>query len=367
MKNTLIKISILSLLFISIQIDCLAATLENFDIEIDKNVIHPEENLTIKIDFGRRLSEFEIDIAYDKNLFEYYSADKDINLYDNGDIVTLMYPTMSTTEPISEIEVVFKANKDITTSNPTDIKVTLQNMKDGLTNEVIDNPLLPTEKKLVVEPIYKEYKFFLEYDEKTIKPNEETKMKLILKSDMGQIYTNTKIYATVSNDVEGEAKITATDIVGVKYNILEEGWGGENGEAIGGSDVLKELILNSKFSDSGNYKITFELQDLNNSNFVIASQSFDIIVKDELTQDSNITNNIVNEIDNNLGIINNMTNSASNEIKNSSSTAESDSEEVEYKPTTLPKAGSTIYFLILPIGGILILIYCIFKKKDEDI
>ena len=43
-----------------------------------------------------------------------------------------------------------------------------------------------------------------------------------------------------------------------------------------------------------------------------------------------------------------------------------DTNEVIYKPTTLPKAGSTIYFLILPIIGILILIYCIFKKKDEN-
>lgn len=363
MRKVLIKTSFIILFFISIQFNCFAATLENLDIEIDKKVVHPDENVTIKIDFGRILSEFEINIAYDKNLFQYYSSNKDINLYNNGDIITIIYPTMSTTEPISEIEVTFKANKSITTSNPTDLKITLQNMKDGLTNEIIENPLLPTEMKVVVEPIYKQYNFFLEYDEK-ISSNKDTNMKLKLKSDMGQAYSNTKIYATVTSDTEGEAKITATDILGKEYNILEEGWGGENGEQIGGSNVLKELNLKSKFSDSGKYKITFELRDLNNEEFIIASQSFNVIVEDDLTQSLNNSNLVTNQSGNLVSSSqgNNMSNETSNIFNNITNT----SNTIEYKPTTLPKAGSTIYFLILPIGGILILIYCIFKKKDEN-
>lgn len=362
MKNTLIKIGVVILFFISIQLNCSAATLENLDIEIDKNLVHPDENVTIKVDFGRILSEFEINIAYDKNLFQYYSSNKDINLYNNGDIITITYPTMSTTEPISEIEVTFKAIGNITTSNPTDLKITLQNMKDGLTNEAIENPLLPTEKKIVVEPIYKEYNFFLEHDEKIIS-NEETNMKLILKSDMGQSYSNTKIYATVTSDVEGETKITATDVLGKEYNILEDGWGGENGEQIGGSNIQKELNLKTKFSDPGKYKITFELYDLNNSEFVIASQSFSIIVEDDLSQNLNNSNIVANQTGNFVsGNMNIVSGGTLNVSDNSTNT----SDVIEYKPTTLPKAGSTIYFLILPIGGILILIYCIFKKKDEN-
>ena len=370
MKNTLVKISIFVLLFISIQINCFASTLENLNIEIDKSVVHPKENVTLKINFGRILSEFEINIAYDKNLFEYYSSDKDINLYDNGDIITLTYPTISTTEPVSEIEVVFKAKEDITSSNPTDLKITLQNMKDGLTNEMIENPLLPTEKKIVVEPIYKDYIFSLEYDEVTIKPNEEIKMNLFLKSDMGQNYTNTKIYSTVTSDVEGEAKIYAIDSLGTKYNVLEEGWGGENGEPIGGANVVKELALSAKFSDAGKYKMNFELQDLNNSGFVIASETFDVIVEEENLNNTNTTNTtnnltITNKIDNDLTSVGSV-NNAVNGTQNTSNTGTNTSNTTEYKASTLPKAGSTIYFLILPIVGILILIYCIFKKRDEE-
>lgn len=362
MKKILIKFTIIITIFLSIQVNSYALTLEDLKIEIDKEILHPKENVTISIDFGRLLSEFEVNIAYDKNLFEYYMTDSDINLNDNGDIVTLTYPTMSTTSQISSIKVTFKVKDDITSSNPTNFKITLQNMKDGLTSEMIDNPLLPTEKKVIVEPVYKEYKFYLEHYD-TIISDKETTMKLILKSEMGQNYSNTKIYSRVTSDVEGDVQISAIDSNKMKYNLLEEGWGGELGEPIGGANIEKELSLTGKFSDEGNYKITFELQDLNNSNFIIASETFDVRVKDSYE----IIGNTIQEPTNTIGnlTLDNSTVSTNTVqgITNTTNTAN----EVEYKPTTLPKAGSTIYFLILPIGGILILIYCLFKKKDDEL
>ena len=361
MKNKLIKISIFILLFLSIQINCFGESLENLKVDIDKSVVHPKEEVTLKIDFGKTLSEFEINIAYDKNLFTYYSASKDINLYDNGDIATLTYPTMSTKEPVSEIEIIFKAKENIQTTNPTDLKVTLQNMKDSLNSESIENPLLPIEKELVVEPVYKDYQFFLEHDE-TLTANKDINMKLILKSEMGQIYQNVKIYGKVISEKESEVQMTATDLLGEKYNILEDGWGGESGESIGGLNVAKELNLNTIFSDSGNYKITFELRDLNNSEFVIASKTFNLIVNDENKNQSQNQNNI-SKIEN--IILENKTITSIEGVKLEENKVES-TNEIEYKQATLPKAGSTIYFLILPSIGILILIYCMFKKKDED-
>lgn len=363
MKKILIKLTMIISIFLSIQVNSYALSLDDLNIEIDKEILHPKENVTISIDFGRLLSEFEINIAYDRNLFEYYSSDKDINLNDNGDIVTLTYPTLSTTTQISEIKVIFKTKENITSSNPTDFKITVQNMKDGLTAEMIDNPLLPIEKNVIVEPVYKDYKFYLEHD-KSIIPNEESSMKLILKSEMGQNYSNTKIYARVVSETEGEAQISAIDITGEKHSLLEDGWGGETGEPIGGANVIKELALTSKFSDAGNYQVTFELQDLNNSNFVVSSETFDITVG-ENSQIQNQTNITQNSIAN---LTQNTSNTLTESIKGiSNTTATNTSEEVEFKPTTLPKAGSTIYFLILPIGGILILIYCIFKKKDDEL
>ena len=346
MKKSLAKVGVLVLLFLSIQINCFAESLENLKIDLDKNIVHPNEEVTLKIDFGRNLSEFEINIAYDRNLFTYYSANKDINLYDNGDIASITYPTMSTKEPVSEIEITFKAKEQIQTTNPTDLKVTIQNIKDSLSGELLENPILPIENKLIVEPIYKDYQFLLEHDDALI-PNKDINMKLILKSDMGQIYKNTKIYATITNEVEGEVQMNATDLLGNDYNILKDGFGGKYGESIGGLNVSKELNLNTRFSDFGNYKVLFELRDLNNSDFVIASQTFNLKVEDEM-QTLNSSNGLSSE-----------------ELKTEEK-IESNKNEVVYKPTTLPKAGSTIYFLILPICGILILIYCIFKKKDEN-
>lgn len=346
MKKSLAKVGVLVLLFLSIQINCFAESLENLKIDLDKNIVHPNEEVTLKIDFGRNLSEFEINIAYDRNLFTYYSANKDINLYDNGDIASITYPTMSTKEPVSEIEITFKAKEQIQTTNPTDLKVTIQNIKDSSSGELLENPILPIENKLIVEPIYKDYQFLLEYDDALI-PNKDINMKLILKSDMGQIYKNAKIYATITNEVEGEVQMNATDLLGNDYNILKDGFGGKYGESIGGLNVSKELNLNTRFSDIGNYKVLFELRDLNNSDFVIASQTFNLKVEDEM-QTLNSSNGLSSE-----------------ELKTEEK-IESNKNEVVYKPTTLPKAGSTIYFLILPICGILILIYCIFKKKDEN-
>ncbi|MBR3613861.1 MAG: hypothetical protein IKL55_01615 [Clostridia bacterium] len=362
MKNILIKASIIILFIFFLQGNCYALTLENFNIEIDKKIVHPGEKVTLKVDFGRKLNEFEINVAYDKNLFQYYSANKDINLYDNGDVVTITYPTMSTKEPVEEIEIIFKANQDIISSNPTNFKITLQNMKDELTKEAIDNPLLPIEEVVLLEPVYEAYEFELEYN-KPLLANRENDIKLILKSDMGQIYSNTKIYANVVSDTESEVQFNAIDSVGINHNILEDGWGGENGESIGGLNVMKELSLNSKFSDPGKYKITFELRDLNNPDFVISSQTFNVIVDEE-----NYINSIVdNQIENSITAIQEKMNFENNVDKGTINRVENNSNEIEYKPTTLPKAGSTIYFLILPIGGILILIYCILKKKDDEL
>lgn len=363
MKKILIKLSIIISIFLSIQLNSYALTLDDLNIEIDKEILHPKEEVTISINFGRILSKFEINIAYDKNLFEYYSSDKDINLNDNGDIVTLTYPTLSTTTQISGINVTFKTKDNITASNPTDFKITLQNMQDGLTSDVIENPLLPIEKSVIVEPVYKDYKFYLEHD-KSIIPNEENNMRLILKSEMGQNYSNTKIYARIVSEAEGEAQITATDTAGEKYSLLEEGWGGELGEPIGGANVIKELALVSKFSDPGNYQVTFELQDLNNSNFIVSTETFDITVGE--------IDNIQNQTNTTQNSVSNLTQSGSNSLTNnvqgiSNTTTTNTTGEIQFKPTTLPKAGSTIYFLILPIGGILILIYCFFKKKDDEL
>lgn len=326
-------------------------TLDNLKIGINKEILHPSEEVSINIDFGQSLSEFEVDIAYDKNLFEYISTSNDANIYDNGDIVTITYQTLSSESAVvNSIDVMFKTKSDITSTNPTDFKVTLQNLKNGQTFEVIDNIENPIEIPVIVEPVYTDYKIALSYDG-TIEPEEEKEMKLTITSDMGQNYTNTKIYASVISPIDGNAELLANDSEGKEFNFLEEGWGGENGEPIGGKDIVKSLDLRGIFSKEGEYTITIKLVDLNNSDYTIASKIFDVKVgnnNDESLQIGNTT-----DLENAVGSI-----ASTSEVEAVTNTTE---------PTILPKAGSTIYFLIVPIGFVIFLIYVLLKKKNDEV
>lgn len=334
--------------FFLLQIDCYAVGLSDLKIELDKSLIHPNENVDIAIDFGQPLSEFEIEIAYDSNLFEYVSTSNDVNIYDNGNIITITYPTLSNNTSVNTLEVKFKAKSDIISTNPTNFKVTLQNLKDGTNLEVIDNPENPFDLALVLEPVYTNYIIDLSYDG-TLISKKENDLKLTIKSEMGQNYVNTKLYAIVNSPENSEVEIFANDSNGINYNLVEEGWGGENGEPIGGKNVVKQLNLRGIFKKEGEYNVTFELVDINNSDYIIASNTFDIEVKneDELKLE---TSNTITNLNTTVGSIQNTSNN-----------------ENEVSIKTLPKAGSTIYFIIIPTVIIIILACWLIKKKDNEI
>lgn len=312
-----------------------AETLNSLNIELDKEILHPGEEVNVNIDFGQTLSSYEINVAYDNKLFEYVSNNRDVNVADNGDVLTLTSNILSNATELNKLSIKFKAKNDITTTNPTDFKITVQNLVDGITGETIQNPISPVDKSLIVEPIYTEYKINLDYNEPILK-QEIKNMKLVITSDMGKNYSNTKIYADVLTETDGNVEISAIDSNGEKIDFIYEGWGNEQGESLGGKNIVKELDLETEFSKAGNYIITFRVVDMNNSNFVIASKAFEIRVEESNT---NIEKNIKSNTQNN--------------IKN--------------KPSTLPKAGNTIYFIIIPIGIILVLAYWYFKKRDEEI
>lgn len=333
--------------------------LNSLNITLNKEIVYPNEDIVLNIDFGQNLSEFEIDVAYDKNLFEYISVDNDAIVNDNGDILTISFPAMSSEiSTLDKLNVTFKAEDDIVTTNPTDFKVTFENLKDENMRDIA-NPNSPIEKELVVEPIYEDYKFNLSYDG-IIYPNEEKEMTLVLKSGMGRNYSNTKIYASVLNPEGAEVKIVANDEENMEYNFLEEGWGGQTGEPIGGKNVVKEMDLRGIFSKEGNYEITFKVVDLNSSEYVIATDTFEIEVGDKLENIGNLslyntTGSVEGEVEN---IENNI---AENGVVSNTVTTE------ESKPTELPKAGIMIYYIIIPIAFFVTVIYVCLKKRDEEI
>ncbi|MBQ7409784.1 MAG: hypothetical protein IJW20_00175 [Clostridia bacterium] len=352
-------LSISILLFFILEVTSFASlqttitNLNSLNITLNKEIVHPNEEVILNIDFGQNLSEFEIDIAYDKNLFEYISVDNEAIINNNGDVLTIIFQTMSSEVLTSnQINLTFKAKNDIVTTNPTDFKVTLESLKDENLVDIA-NPNSPIEKNLIVEPTYEDYKFDFLY-EGTISPNEEKEMKLVLKSGMGRNYSNTKIYASVLNPEGAEVKLVANDEENMEYNFLEEGWGGQTGEPIGGKNVIKEMDLRGTFSKEGTYEIIFKVVDLNSSEYVIATDTFEIEVGDKLENIGKIGSAEVESKNNENNIVKNST--ISNIVT-----------EEESKPTELPKAGIMIYYIIIPIAFFVTVIYVCLKKKDEEI
>ena len=52
-----------------------ADTLDTLDINPDKSIVHPNENVTLNINFGQALGAYTFTVAYDNNLFEYVSSE----------------------------------------------------------------------------------------------------------------------------------------------------------------------------------------------------------------------------------------------------------------------------------------------------
>lgn len=355
-------LNLLILLFFILAVTSFASSqtpITNLNVTLDKEIVHPNEDVVLNIDFGQNLSEFEIDVAYDKKLFEYTSVDSDAIVNDNGDVLTISFPIMSSkVGTLNKIKVTFKAKGDIVATNPTDFKVTLENLRDENLKDIA-NPNTPIEKDLIVEPIYEGYKIDFLY-EGPIVPNEEKEMKFVLKSGMGRNYSNTKIYASVLNPEGAEVKLVANDEEGMEYNFLEEGWGGRTGEPIGGKNVVKEMNLKGTFSKEGTYEITFKVVDLNSSEYVIATDTFEIEVGNKL---ENIGNLVLKDITSGVATETDMTenNVMGNSIISNTVTTE------ESKPTELPKAGIMIYYIIIPIAFFVTVIYVCLKNKDEEI
>lgn len=338
--------SILIILFISFicmhSNNVYAETLNSLNIEVDKEVIHPGEEVNINIDFGVELSKYNVSIAYDNKLFDYISIEGKGDVTDNGNVVTIKFPVEgSGTATPKKLSIKFKAKNEILTTDPTDFSITLQELVNGNTFEDIENPELPTKKNVIVEPVYTSYKFSFKYDGDIIE-NEEKNMKIILKSEMGKNYENTRIILEAITPEDGNVKMLAIDNDEIEYDIIKTGWGNEKGDPIGGKNIVKEMNVRSIFSKKGKYSVKLKLIDKNNSDSIIASEIFDFEVlnkKQEIVENNNEKqeeNKVLND------------------------------EEKNIKPTSLPKAGRTDYFIIIPTISLLITAYCILKKKENN-
>lgn len=352
MKKMVSIISIFLVLFLlTFSINVYADSLDTIDIATDTPTVHPGETVTLTVNFGTEMGSYGVNVDYDDNLLEYASVEGG-TANDTGTVVKTVYhyDASSGESPRTTMSVTFKAKEDIITSNPTDLSVTIEGMGNPDASVSYDDITTPIVKNVVVEPVYVDYDIALNYTGDIIK-NEEKDMKLVVSSSMGKNYQHARIIAEATAPTGETAKLLATDDQGLEHDIIQSGWGDPSGDQLGGKDVIKELDVRGLFSGAGNYAITLKIIDRDDSDAEIASETFDIEVKEEAV----ITPPVEEKPDETVT-------PPAEEVPEKPVTPPAQTEET--KPESLPKTGSTIYFIVLPIIAILSVAYVVLNKKD---
>ncbi len=331
-----------------------AVALDNIEISTNKNTVNPGDTITLTITFGKPLGAYTFDIAYDNNLLEYVETDGGTP-NDNGTRVRVVfYDSTGGTSPRESMNITFKAKEGIITSNPTDLAVTAEGLSNPDASESYDDITTALEKNIVVEPRYEDYKFNLSYTGGTI-INEEKEMTLSLTSSMGKNYNHARIIAEAKTPDGGNVQLKGTDETQTEYDIIDSGWGDPSGYAIGGQNVNKVLNLRGIFDKAGTYTLTFKLIDRDNSDAIIAENSFQVTVTDtETTPPEEETPE------------NNTEGTTGQENNNQQNNTQQNNGE-ENLPAQLPKTGMNLY---IPVAVIFIAIistslYMNMKKKNK--
>ncbi len=316
--------------------------LKTVQITIDKETVHPQETVTLNIAFGTDMGAYTAKVDYDANLLEYVSAEGgDANNTGEKVIVTYAYKQVQGQNPRNSMSITFKAKGEdvITTTNPTSLTVSLEGLANP--NATIEYYLTTSQtiKELIVEPIYEDYKIALNYTG-DILPEEEKDMEIVVSSSMGKNFAKTRLVASLTGPEGQDMQLLAQKDEDEQYDIIESGWGSEQGDAIGGKDVAKKIQARGIFSGEGTYNLTLKLINRDDSDAVIASNTFEIKVGK----------------------------ATSTQTPEQGTTPEPEpqtpSSNTNKTPSTLPKTGNTIYASILSIVVILVSAYIVLKKKD---
>ena len=256
-----------------------AAALDAIQINTNKEIVNPGSEFVLNINFGKPLGAYTFDINYDNNLLEFVSTDGGTE-NDNGTRVRIVYYDSSGgSNPKESMNVTFKAKEGIETSNPTDFSITAEGLSNPDASESYDDITVPIKKSITVEPKYEDYKFELTYSGNPI-INEEKEMTLTLSSAMGRFYDHSRILAEATTPNNGNVQLLGTDENQLEHDLIDSGWGDVSGDKIGGN-VTKTLNLRGIFDTAGQYTITFKLIDRDNSDSVIAENSFTINVEEK--------------------------------------------------------------------------------------
>lgn len=360
-----IVIFLIAFFTFSISVNASSVSLDSLTVTLSKTKIEPGEEIKVKVEFGEELGAYTFDVAYDKNIFEYVSTDGGTE-NDNGTRVRVTYyDSTGGSNPRSNMSVTFKAKDELVTTNPTDFSVTAEGLANSDASQSYDDITTPIKKNVIVEPKYVDYTIKLNYVG-DITVEEEKNMELVTESSLGQGYDHVKMKVEVTQKPSNDAsvKLLATERTRQEVDLIQDGWGEPDGYELGGKDVKQILDIRALFSKAGKYNIKISLLDKDTSNALIATENFEINVKNvNNTEDGNQNgNNEVgggvqgNEINNNEIVDNEIEGDLQeNEIKNEVQENEINNSEVAENgnltnneiPENLPKTGMTQYVYII--------------------
>ena len=351
MKKIISMITILFIIFMmTFSVNIYAASLDTINITTTKTTVHPNETVTVEVEFGEDLGAYTVDVAYDNNLLEYVSAEGGTS-DDNGTRVrTTFYDATGGTSPRSNMSVTFKA-KNVLTSNPTDLSITAEGLANADASVTYDDITVAITKNVVVEPKYEDYDIDLKYTGDVIE-NTDKDMKLVVSSAMGKNYEHTRIIAEAITPHNATVQLLGKDSGGLQHDIIQSGWGEADGDAIGGKDVVKELDLIGKFSDVGKYTITFKVINRDNSDAIIANKTVDITVKEKDTTTTPEEKPTTKP------------ESTTKPETKPDTDPETETGKEEAMPNKMPQTGNTIYGYIVPAIIVLGVSYMLLKKKN---
>ena len=349
MKKIVSIISILMIISIAIFTgNVYAAPLNSVNVEVTKSLVRPGEEVSVNVDFGQALGSYTVDVAYDNSIFQYVSSEGGTPNDTGTKVRVVYYDSTGGTNPRNSMSVTFKAKEEITTSNPTEFNVTAEGLANSDASVTYDDITSPITKNVTVEPQYKDYTLNLESLNGELIKGKENEMKISYSSPMGKYYNKARLVAESTGT--GDAKLIGTDESSIEHDIIESGWGEEQGYPIGGKDVSQTLNVRGIFSEVGDYKITLKLIDRENSDSVIVEKTFDLTVVEQVQTTPPTTDGT-----------NNGTIEENEEIIPPVEVEENKTENT--MPTKLPKTGTNIYLPIFTIIVILIGTIIYYNKK----
>lgn len=332
--SSIILLMIVTIMMFSIK--SYAVLLDRVDVQVDKATVRPGENVTVNINFGESLGAYTANVSYDNKLFEYVSTEGG-TANDTSDKVKVIYFDQTGGEnPRTNMSVTFKAKEGITTSNPTEFTVTLEGMANNNASITFDDITTPIIKNVVVEPEFLDYLLKLEYIGDVIE-NEAKDMKISYSSSSGRYFPKARLVASMEAPDGASVQLIGIDSESLKHDIIQSGWGDPQGYEIGGKDFAQVLDVQGTFSKRGAYTITLKLIDRENSDSVIAQNTFNITVseKEEQTQ----------KPEENVGAVKPEDTKPQEQPKTQQQTTAQNKQ-----PSKLPKTGTNIY---IPLGMIL--------------